>query len=243
MAHYCPYCEVIFDRPRSNCPLCGGRPQSNQQPDSQLEAEGYRYYTSGTASGRTSHPSEPTESTDFYSRLQTRYQTQQQNPPPASVPRTDSPDSTSLIPPRSEPAQTAAPPVIPEVESGSFFSQFGRGDDPIEVPEEIPWSLQDEEAAQELAEHSAAVRSTSRQARRARFQARWAGQTGRTPILGNRGLRWLIWVLIIILALIFLWLKRFAIAAAIWEIISAFMPIIIIILGILWLIRPFFRRK
>lgn len=41
MAHYCTYCEYLFDRPRSACPYCGGIVTSDDQPDAALLAQGY----------------------------------------------------------------------------------------------------------------------------------------------------------------------------------------------------------
>lgn len=259
MAHYCSCCESLFDRPWRNCPVCGSRLRSDERPDSELESEGYHHVSRAAEldAPDVSARSAGAGNADFYSRLQEDYQKQLQRDraqrAAGSRPRDYGSASSSSLTKDSSSQSSAfrpvTPPVIPEIteepgeESGGFFSQFQQGSGPTEVPEEIPRTAQEEEAVRELEEHAAEVRAASRRARRARFHARWVSQPSRGSVQGRRGLRWLVFALVIVLILVFLWKARYAIAAAIWNVIRAFMPSIIIILGIIWLIRSMFRRR
>lgn len=238
MAYFCPVCESIYDHQRTNCPTCGGRVLSDARPDEVLEQAGYVHapVLSWTSNPRIAVPSNASGGTTdpFFSQLWQDYQrehtpteprSQFQDPIPAPGPSTT--------------VESERPPRIPEAD---FFSQFEGEPSQEPIPEELPRDPEAERLDRDLRDHAAAVQATGRQARRARtgFRRAFRGRA-MPPVASGRLLR-ILPVLCVIGFLIFLWQMRFAIAAAIWHVISALMPSILTVAAIIWLLRSIFRH-
>lgn len=245
MAHFCPVCEYIYDHQRSNCPSCGGRVLSDQRPDKVLEEAGYVY---APVPNRTSNAGAPGPSNNigragaednFFSQLWNDYQ----NEHTPTQQRSRSQDPTPTPDPSITPESHMPPRTSEAADSeADFFSQFDQEPSRDEIPEELPRDPDAERFEREQWENTAAVQEASRQARRARMNCRQAFRgVSIPPVPWGRIFR-IAPVVCLIGFLIFLWQMRFAIAATIWELISALMPSIITIAAIIWLIRSIFRR-
>lgn len=260
MAHYCPSCELLYDRLRPNCPVCGGRLRSDEQSCSELEAEGYRYAPGVIPPGKPDSVSRPScpEDSDYYARLRQVYQYQQKTPSESTPPpsRTHEVRQNPVTVPTYERHEAARfppvqeePPRVPELDDSSFDLPFQRDDIPEEIPEEPldPEQNQDQEQTEgDKTPGFGSPGSSCHWIRRAGLRTRRRRQPDppdQPPLIGSRTLMRLILAAVIILALVFLWINRFVIASAIWDIISALLPCILTIVVIGWIIRSIFRRR
>lgn len=214
MARYCTYCELIYRRSYHNCPACGGPLTQSSRTEEELLQMGYRY--AGGAEPEIQHEAAPgkTEAQDdFYLHLNDQFEQQQMESPPR---------------------KTVAPTDVQEQQD--FFGQY-TAQHQTEQQEFSPVHIDPPHITYEQPEMPktphASVRREPHQAR----QMRVRGIPGVDWYLVLRILPYLC----VVLFLVFLWSQRFAIAAALLELILAFVPAILIILGIVWLFRSIFH--
>lgn len=219
MARYCTYCELIYRRSYHNCPACGGPLTQSSRTEEELLQMGYRY--AGRTEPVTQHEAAPEKTEaqdDFYLHLNDQFEQQQvENTPRETAAPVDVQEQQDFFGQYTAPHQT---------ESQDFSSVFA------EPPHITPPHITYEQP--EMPETPRA--SVSRAPYRAR-QMRVRGMPGVDWYLVLRILPYLCGVLF----LVFLWSQRFAIAAALLELILAFVPAILVILGIVWLFRSIFH--
>lgn len=214
MARYCTYCELIYRRSYHNCPACGGPLTQSSRTEEELLQMGYRY--AGGAEPEIQHEAAPgkTEAQDdFYLHLNDQFEQQQMESPPR---------------------KTVAPTDAQEQQD--FFGQY-TAQHQTEQQEFSPVHIDPPHITYEQPEMPETPHaSVRREPHRAR-QMRVRGMPGVDWYLVLRILPYLC----VVLFLVFLWSQRFAIAAALLELILAFVPAILIILGIVWLFRSIFH--
>lgn len=214
MARYCTYCELIYRRSYHNCPACGGPLTQSSRTEEELLQMGYRY--AGGAEPGIQHEAAPgkTEAQDdFYLHLNDQFEQQQMESPPR---------------------KTVAPTDVQEQQD--FFGQY-TAQHQTEQQEFSPVHIDPPHITYEQPEMPETPHaSVRREPHRAR-QMRVRGMPGVDWYLVLRILPYLC----VVLFLVFLWSQRFAIAAALLELILAFVPAILIILGIVWLFRSIFH--
>lgn len=214
MARYCTYCELIYRRSYHNCPACGGPLTQSSRTEEELLQMGYRY--AGGAEPEIQHEAAPgkTEAQDdFYLHLNDQFEQQQMESPPR---------------------KTVAPTDVQEQQD--FFGQYTARHQ-TEQQEFSPVHIDPPHITYEQPEMPETPHaSVRREPHRAR-QMRVRGMPGVDWYLVLRILPYLC----VVLFLVFLWSQRFAIAAASLELILAFVPAILIILGIVWLFRSIFH--
>lgn len=214
MARYCTYCELIYRRSYHNCPACGGPLTQSSRTEEELLQMGYRY--AGGAEPEIQHEAAPgkTEAQDdFYLHLNDQFEQQQMESPPR---------------------KTVAPTDVQEQQD--FFGQY-TAQHQTEQQEFSPVHIDPPHITYEQPEMPETPHaSVRREPHRAR-QMRVRGMPGVDWYLVLRILPYLC----VVLFLVFLWSQRFAIAAALLELILAFVPAILIILGIVWLFRSIFH--
>lgn len=226
MAHFCNYCEYLFDRPHKNCPVCGSSISSDSRPNSVLQAQGYR-----PAPG-VQLPADAQD--DFYSALDKAFRAQ----------HTDETGKTRTAPVSGPQPQTGLPPTptIPSLEEKGFFGQYEQSPTRTHIPEQVAPGpsarTEQDDMDRALDEYARQVRATARPVRPAR---RLRGSS--RPLAFNWSLFWRVMMVIgVMLFLVYVWSQRFVIAHAILNLFIALIPSILIIWVIIWLIRSLFRR-
>lgn len=212
MAVYCNYCELIYRRSYQNCPSCGGRLTQNDRPEEELLRMGYRYAEADRAE-RTDGQD------DFYAQLNRQFE-RQKSGRAAEKPAVEKPAASEIAP-----------------EQPDFFARYdtpgaAEYQDPAAEYEDPPQITYEEPDIQE---------PPLRPAARERQHVR------RTHAYRMPSVDWYLVFRILPyvcggLFLVFLWSQRYAIAAAVMDVLIAFMPCILIILGIVWLFRSMFRH-
>ncbi|MDD6032940.1 MAG: hypothetical protein PUC47_05565 [Oscillospiraceae bacterium] len=223
MAHFCNYCEYLFDRPHKNCPVCGGPINSDSRPNSALQALGYCPAPGVQLQADAQD--------DFYSALDKAFRAQ----------HTDETGKTHPAPVSGPQPQTNLPPTptIPPLEEEGFFGQYEQSSTRAHIPEQVAPGpsarAEQDDMNRALDEYTRQVRATVRPARRLRGSS-W-------PQAFNWGLFWRIMMVVgVVLFLMYVWSQRFVIANAILNLFIALIPGILIIWVIIWLIRSLFRH-